>query len=55
MNEIKKRYEQYCTHLEKNVIFEEICYRDGKRKIVCTHKECIDKDEKCKNKLRQNC
>ena len=55
MTEIKKTYEQYCTHIGKNVIFEEICCSDGKKKIICTHKECIDKDEKCKNKLRQNC
>ena len=55
MTEIKKTYEQFCTHFEKNVIFQEICTSDGKIKIICTNKECLHKDEKCKNKLRQNC
>ncbi len=53
--EIKKTYEQFCTHFGKNVIFEEICNADGECKIYCTNKECLNKDEKCKNKLRQNC
>ena len=55
MAEIKKTYEQFCTHFGKNVIFVEVCDSNGERKAFCTNKECLNKDEKCKNKLRQNC
>ena len=55
MSEIRRTYEQFCTHFGKNVIFVEVCNADGECKIYCTNKECLNKDEKCKNKLRQNC
>jgi hypothetical protein len=53
VTEIKNTYEQFCTFYEKNVIFQETCNFDGKKKVVCTNKECPYKDKKCKNKLRQ--
>lgn len=55
MTEIRKEYEQFCTHIGENVVFEEICNSNGERKVVCTCEECLYKGEKCKNKLRQNC
>lgn len=55
MTEVRKEYEQFCTHIGENAVFEEICNSNGERKVVCTCKECMFKDEKCRNKLRQNC
>lgn len=54
MNETKRTYEQFCTHLGRNVIMEEIISSDGSKKIMCTNGGCSDGEDGCKNKLRQN-
>ncbi len=48
---IKNNYEQFCTHLDANVIIEEIIYSDGTRETRCTCEECKEKEKECKNKL----
>lgn len=54
MTVTKFTYEQFCTHIDGNVIFEEIFFEDGSKKIVCTNNDCIYNGENCKNKIRQN-
>lgn len=53
MAETKKTYEQYCTHLKRNIIVEEVISESGRTALRCTDKECTEKNEKCRNKLRQ--
>lgn len=53
MNETTRTYEQFCTHLGRNVIMEEIITSDGSKKIRCTNGGCPDNMGGCKNKLRQ--
>ncbi len=50
----KFTYEQYCTHLKKNIIIEETLLEDGTKKIVCTNTKCVHNEKDCRNKLRQN-
>lgn len=46
MKSHSKSYEQYCCVKKRNVIFEEIAYHDGRKKLRCTmHPECVY----CKN------
>ncbi|MCH5191906.1 MAG: hypothetical protein J1F23_07045 [Oscillospiraceae bacterium] len=53
MNETTRTYEQFCTHLGRNVIMEEKITSDGIIKITCTNGICPDSTGGCKNKLRQ--
>ncbi len=54
MTVTKFTYEQYCTHIGENVVFEELFFEDGSKKTVCTNTKCINNEKNCKNKLRQN-
>lgn len=55
MIETRITYEQFCTHIGGNVIYEEICCADGEKKTVCTNDRCEYNKSECKNKLKQNC
>ncbi len=52
MSETKITYEQYCTHLNKNVILVEIISIDGEKRVICTDTKCMNSEDGCKNKLR---
>lgn len=52
MTETKITFEQYCTHLDKNVTMVEIFSVDGVKRIICTDTKCMNSEKGCKNKLR---
>ena len=54
MLKIKRTYEQFCTHMGRNVIIEETVFENGEKEIACTEFECGDCTEQCKNKLCKN-
>ena len=54
MTVTKFTYEQYCTHIKKNIVIEECYFPDGTKKIICTNTKCVNNGDNCKNKLRQN-
>lgn len=54
MKKAKITFEQYCTHIKRNVVMEEIIFDNGVRKIACVEKCCNEKECDCKNKIRQN-
>ena len=43
-----KTYEQYCVHLNRNIIIEEKLYAGGKKELKCLNKPMC---EKCRNKI----
>lgn len=53
MKEMKITYEQFCTHLGKNITMEKITHQDGKITVNCTNCACFE-DGGCKNKLAKN-
>ncbi len=53
MKETKRNYEQYCTHLKRNIIMEETVKENGETKICCTEADCEATWKNCRNKLRQ--
>ena len=51
MDQHSKTYEQYCFVKEKNIVMEEICFHNGKRKIICTNLGECNNSGGCKNTI----
>lgn len=49
-----KTYEQYCVFLKKNIIIEEVLYKNGNKQLNCVNSDSCKENGKCQNSLVKN-